>query len=215
MGKMVDKDELELIKKMVRDGNIESNMLKGEEGKVRMAGVDFPKTGKTGVSSSTTGLMDKAMKAGMDVAENTPPAIPGSNQAKIDALQNMLGKVGKKGIGKAGLKGLAGLASGGLSLGAEAFDAEGIGPRPGSEEYEMETMSPKERDLKRYIEEKRSRDTERIGSQDSMEKVAMDKVARDNKIEEMFDDGKSFEEADAEAAKKQKIRDILSGRKLR
>jgi len=190
MGKMVEDNMLDILRKM-----------SGRSGKEATGAIS-----KVSDVHGGKALIEKAAKAGIDVAANTPPIVPGSKQAKIKALEGMMGAIGKKGLAKGLGKAALGAISGGLSLGAEAFDAPTTGPDPMSEEGIFESLSPRERDMRTRNLERASETMER---QDP-ERDILEKQAFDKRIEDMYPDTRSFEEQEKEAERKLKARKFRS-----
>jgi len=115
MGKQIDKDSLEFLRKMAREGNLESRLKDSNDAVGRMAGVDFPKgLDKTHTDEAIKRRILESMKrpAGMKLAKD---------EAMAEGLENLLKRVGKKGVGKLGaVLGPVGML---LSEGADAAEA--------------------------------------------------------------------------------------------
>jgi len=203
MGKMVDKDELAFARMMAKKGNIDNAMKAGGAGVSTGESVGTSIASRGLRESADPTLTSRSLNLLKKSASEIPPPLP-----KVAALENMLAKASKHGLGKILGKTALGAISGGLSLGAEAFDATPTGPRVGSEDHEMETMDPNVRELRRVASE-RSKGT--MGRQD-FEKDLAEKIRFDNMVENTVPDKLSFEEQDklaTEKFNKQKFQRIL------
>lgn len=112
MGKMVDKEALEFLRKMVKEGNIESRLKDSSDAVGRVAGVDFPK----GIDPMQT---EASIKRRVLEAMKRPAAMKApAEEAMADSLEKMLKRAAGKSAGKtASILGPLGLL---LSEGAEA-----------------------------------------------------------------------------------------------
>lgn len=114
MSKMVDKDELEFMRKMAKEGNLESKLSNVDDAVGRVAGVDFPR----GTSPAHT---DVAIKRRVLESMRRPKGFKlAGEEAMAEGLEGLLRRASAKGAGKAtAILGPLGLL---LSEGVEASD---------------------------------------------------------------------------------------------
>ena len=197
MGKMVDKDELEFIRKMAKEGNLESKLNKGEG--ILGLPSDIAKAGAQESDDEIAKRITRSMRmpAGM----------------KSEALEQMA----KKGLGKGLMKGLgkvaAGIAGGGIPLLAEAMDASDLGPQRGTPEFDMEDPTQQLSANDQYFSDLRDKNLSRVANRQpqSIEDKVSEDIAREEKVDAIIAGDKSFEELEEEAAKAFRKQQILSG----
>jgi hypothetical protein len=117
MGKQIDKESLEFLRRMAREGNIESRLKDSNDAVGRVAGIDFPK----GIDPKQT---DVSIKRRVLEAMKRPAGMKApAEEAMAEGLEKLLKKAAVKSAGKAALAGV----TGGLSLAAEAADSPEAG----------------------------------------------------------------------------------------
>lgn len=196
MSKMIDKDELEFLRKMVKEGNIESKLNKG--------------VGELPIKSSIDDLPILPSSAQKNLSRHTSKEV--SDKVSDSLKKSILSGISKKGVGKAAA--LAGPLGMLLSGASEAFDASSLGPEMGSEDYDIETMSPEQREEKEFFENLRetslSRAKDTMGRQDRESDIE-EKIKLDDKIYDIANQGKSSEALEDQAMKEKLKRTILQG----
>jgi hypothetical protein len=203
MSKMVNKDSLEFLRKMAREGNLESRLKESNDAVGRVAGIDFPKG--TRVTDTDEAIKRRVLEAMKRPAAMKAPA----DEAMVEGLEKLLKKAASKGAGKMAL----GAITGGLSLGAEAADAPEAGESRETEQMMIDRGKAAQDPLEALRQLRRKKGKEVLDRQDP--EAAIEDIVNEKVKAELYGmPSEITEDMEKEAERKYKAERIRRGLQL-